>query len=130
MRNTVHAEQPRGPVEFHRATAFEAITTGRALIDAGATGLYIYDDEIDAAHWPDEFAELHAMTVAARSVSDLRSSRSRCSLRRSVLPPGRDGKCLGGPTHRARRSIAVILRADECRCGIPVPIGTLGSWSI
>jgi hypothetical protein len=67
MRYTVHAEQPRGPVEFHRATAFEAITTGRALIDAGATGLYIYDDEIDAAYWPDEFAELHAMTVAARS---------------------------------------------------------------
>jgi hypothetical protein len=37
MRFTVHAEQSRGPVEFHRATAFEAITTGWELMDAGAT---------------------------------------------------------------------------------------------
>ena len=69
MRFTVHAEQSRGPVEFHRATAFEAITTGWELMDAGATGLYVYDDEIDAPYWPDEFAELYRITVATRPTS-------------------------------------------------------------
>jgi hypothetical protein len=82
MRFTVHAEQSRGPVEFHRATASEAITTGWELMDAGATGLYIYDDEIDAVYWPDEFAELHMITVAARP-----AIRGRCQSAVPTQPP-------------------------------------------
>jgi hypothetical protein len=68
-------------VEFHRATAFEAITTGWELMDAGATGLYIYDDEMDAAYWPDEFAELHMITVAARP-----AIRERCRFKAPTPP--------------------------------------------
>jgi hypothetical protein len=91
MRFTVHAEQSRGPVEFHRATAFEAITTGWELMGAGATGLYIYDDEMDAAYWPDEFAELHMITEAARPV--IRECR------RLTVPtlPGRPQNSQGHP---------------------------------
>jgi hypothetical protein len=66
VRYMVHAEQSCGPVELYLATAFEAITKAWELMDAGMTGLYIYDDETDAAYWPDEFAELHTMTVAAQ----------------------------------------------------------------
>jgi hypothetical protein len=54
MRFTVHAEQRRGPVEFEFASAVEAIRMA-----AGATRLYIYDDEMDEAYWPNTFAELH-----------------------------------------------------------------------
>jgi hypothetical protein len=64
MKYTVHAEQRRGPVEFTLATPFDAITKAWELLDAGGTGLYIYDDEMDAVFWPDEFAELHMMTPA------------------------------------------------------------------
>jgi hypothetical protein len=91
MRFTVHAEQSHGPVEFHRATAFEAITTGWELMDAGATGLYIYDDEMDAAYWPDEFAELHVITVAARPVI-----RERCRPT-APTPPTQPRRSQGHP---------------------------------
>jgi hypothetical protein len=59
MRFTVHAERRRGPVEFELASAIEAISKAWQLMAAGATRLYIYDDETDEAYWPNTFAELH-----------------------------------------------------------------------
>jgi hypothetical protein len=59
MRFTVHAEQRRGSVEFEFATAIEAISKAWQLMAAGATGLYVYDDETDETYWPNSFAELH-----------------------------------------------------------------------
>jgi hypothetical protein len=63
MRFTVHAEQHRGPVEFEFATAIEAISKAWQLMAAGATGLYIYDDETDGAYWPNTFTELHKASI-------------------------------------------------------------------
>jgi hypothetical protein len=63
MRFTVHAEQRREPVEFEFATAIEAISKAWQLMSAGATHLYIYDDETDEAHWPNTFTELHKVSV-------------------------------------------------------------------
>jgi hypothetical protein len=59
MRFTVHAERPRETVEFEFARAIEAISKAWQLMSAGATRLYIYDDETDDAYWPNRFAELH-----------------------------------------------------------------------
>jgi hypothetical protein len=58
MSFTVHAEQHRGPIEYECATAAEAVRRACRLIGAGATGLYIYDDELDETYWPQKFAEL------------------------------------------------------------------------
>ncbi len=63
MRFTVHAEQCCGPAEFEFATAIEAISKAWQLMAAGATGLYIYDDEVDGAYWPNTFTELHKVSV-------------------------------------------------------------------
>ena len=59
MRFTVYAEQRRGPVEFEFASAIEAISKAWQLMAAGATHLYIYDDDTDEAYWPNTFVELH-----------------------------------------------------------------------
>jgi hypothetical protein len=58
MRFTVHAEQLRCPVEFQAATAIEAVSKAWQLLEAGAAGLYIYDDEKDQAFWPERFGDL------------------------------------------------------------------------
>ena len=60
MRFTVHAKLPSGPVEFEltTATAIDAASKARKLVAAGATGVYVYDDETDATYWPDRFADL------------------------------------------------------------------------
>ena len=63
MRFTVHAEQRRGPVDFEFATAIEAISKAWQMMSAGATHLYIYDDETDQAYWPNTFTELHKASV-------------------------------------------------------------------
>jgi hypothetical protein len=59
MRFTVHAEQRREPVEFEFASPIEAISKAWQLMAAGATHLYIYDDDTDEAYWPNTFVELH-----------------------------------------------------------------------
>jgi hypothetical protein len=53
MSFTVNAEQHRGLVECESATARFAKPAA-----AGATGRYIYDDELDETYWPQNFAEL------------------------------------------------------------------------
>jgi hypothetical protein len=58
MKYTVYAETHRGPIEFMVGTAIEAISKAWKLMGDRATGIYIYDDEVDAAYWPDQFAEL------------------------------------------------------------------------
>jgi hypothetical protein len=58
MRYTVHAERHRLTIEFRVGTAIEAIGKAWKLMGDSATGVYIYDDELDAAYWPDQFAEL------------------------------------------------------------------------
>jgi hypothetical protein len=58
MSFTVHAEQRRGSVECECATAAQAVAKARHLMNAGATGIYIYDDELDETYWPQSFAEL------------------------------------------------------------------------
>jgi hypothetical protein len=64
MRFTDHAEQHRTPVEYELATAIEAISKAWTLMGAGATGVYIYDDEMDQAYWPHEFSALRAVSTA------------------------------------------------------------------
>jgi hypothetical protein len=58
MRYTVHAERHRLTIEFRVGTTIEAISKAWKLMGDGATGVYIYDDELDSAYWPDQFAEL------------------------------------------------------------------------
>jgi hypothetical protein len=58
MSFTVHAEQRRGSVECECASAAEAVARARYLMGVGATGLYIYDDELDETYWPQSFAAL------------------------------------------------------------------------
>ena len=64
MRFTVHAEQHCAPVEYALATAIEAISKAWTLMGAGATGVYIYDDDIDEAFWPHEFSALRTVSMA------------------------------------------------------------------
>ena len=64
MRFTVHADQHRTPIKFELATAIEAISKAWTLMGAGATGVYIYDDEMDQAYWPHEFSALRTVSMA------------------------------------------------------------------
>jgi hypothetical protein len=59
MRFTVHAKHNREPIERRFATAIEATHDAWRLMAAGATGVYIFDDNTDKAYWPDRFVELH-----------------------------------------------------------------------
>jgi hypothetical protein len=74
MRYTVHAELHQ-PVEYEVETAIEAINKAWKLMGGGATGVYIYDDEVDAAFWPDEFAELHRVWMLETAVREPRERR-------------------------------------------------------
>jgi hypothetical protein len=58
------AEQHRTPVEFELGTAIEAISKAWTLIGAGATGVYIYDDEMDQTYWPHEFSALGTVSMS------------------------------------------------------------------
>jgi hypothetical protein len=58
MRYTVHAERHRLIIEFRVGTAIEAISKAWKVMGDAAAGVYIYDDEVDAAYWPDQFSEL------------------------------------------------------------------------
>jgi hypothetical protein len=64
MRFTVHADQHRTSIEFELATVIEAISKAWTLMGAGATGVYIYDDEMDQAYWPHEFSALRPVNIA------------------------------------------------------------------
>jgi hypothetical protein len=64
MRFTVHADRHRIPVEYELATAIEAISKAWTLMGAGASGVYIYDDEMDQAYWPHEFSALRTVSIA------------------------------------------------------------------
>jgi hypothetical protein len=78
MSFTVHAEQRCGSIECECASAAGAVAKARYLMGAGATGLYIYDDELDETWWPQSFAELltdgpdAAIPAAALAASSLR----------------------------------------------------------
>ena len=65
MRFTVHAKHNREPVERRFASAIEATSEAWRLLAAGATGVYIFDDNTDKAYWPDGFAELRRRTSFA-----------------------------------------------------------------
>jgi hypothetical protein len=69
-RYTVHAERHRVPIEFRGGTAFEAISKARKLMGDGATGVYIYDDEVDGAYLPDQFAKLVQVITSERRARD------------------------------------------------------------
>jgi hypothetical protein len=58
MTFKVHAEQHRSLVACECATAAQAIAKACDLMGAGATGLYIYDHELDDTYWPHMFVEL------------------------------------------------------------------------
>ena len=58
MRFTVHAKHNREPIGRRFASAIEATSEAWRLMAAGATGVYIFDDNTGKAFWPDEFAEL------------------------------------------------------------------------
>jgi hypothetical protein len=72
MRYTVHAERHRESIEFRVWTAIEAISKAWKLMGDGATRVYIYDDEVDAAYWPDQFAELVQVIMSKRTAQDTR----------------------------------------------------------
>jgi hypothetical protein len=71
-RYTVCVERHRVSVEFRAGTAWEAISKARKLMGSGAAGVYIYDDEVDAAYWPDQFAELVQVITSERRAQDTR----------------------------------------------------------
>jgi hypothetical protein len=71
-RYTVHAERYRVSIEFRAGTPWEAISKARKLMGNGATGVYIYDDEVDAAYWPDQFAKLVQVLTSERRARDAR----------------------------------------------------------
>ena len=74
MRFTVHAERHRVPIEFRVGTAIEAISKAWKVMGDAATGVYIYDDELDAAYWPDQFAELVQVITSKRTGQNTRGS--------------------------------------------------------
>jgi hypothetical protein len=59
MRFTVHAKHYREPIERRFANAIEATHDAWRLMAAGATSVYIFDDDTDKTYWPDRFVELH-----------------------------------------------------------------------
>jgi hypothetical protein len=59
MRFTVHAKHNREPIERRFTNTVEATREAWRLMAAGATGVYIFDDNTDKAYWPEGFAELH-----------------------------------------------------------------------
>ncbi len=63
MRYTVHTEQHSGALAFEVATAIEAISKAWKLMSAGASGVYIYDDDTDEVFWPDKFAALFSIRM-------------------------------------------------------------------
>jgi hypothetical protein len=75
MSFTIHAEQRRGLIECECATAAEAVSKAWNLMGAGATGLYIYDDELDETFWPNKFVELHKMSILEGALPE---TRDRC----------------------------------------------------
>jgi hypothetical protein len=46
------------------STAAEAVAKAWSVMGAGATGLYIYDNDTYEAYFPDEFMRLFKMTAA------------------------------------------------------------------
>jgi hypothetical protein len=79
MRFTVHAKHNREPIERRFASAIEATSEAWRLLAAGATGVYIFDDNTGKAYWPDGFAELPANVVRSAPTGPrrLKTDRSR-----------------------------------------------------
>jgi hypothetical protein len=65
MRFTAHAKHNREPIERRFASAIEATREAWRLMAAGATVVYIFDDNTDKARWPDHFVELYRRVVMA-----------------------------------------------------------------
>ena len=74
MRYTVHAERHRLIIEFRVGTAIEAISKAWKVMGDAAAGVYIYDDEVDAAYWPDQFSELVQVIMSKQTAQDTKAA--------------------------------------------------------